>query len=92
MAHEVGVIALECVENERLIRLGNLIIRESPFVRQVHLGWECARIQTRHLGVQLQVHGFGGLNSQDEFVATDVFKNTGGDVLKLKSHFHLGVI
>ena len=92
MAHKVGVIALECVENESLVRLGDLIFHESPFVRQVHLGWECARVQTRHLGVQLQVHSFGGLNAQDELVATDVFENSRGDVLELESHFHLGVV
>lgn len=92
MAHKVGVIALERVEDERLVCLGDLIIHESPLVRQVHLGWECARVQTRRLGVQLQVHGFGRLNAQDELVATDVFENTRGDVLELNSHFHLGVI
>ncbi len=92
MAHKVGVIALECVEDERLVRLGDLVFRESPLVRQIHLGWQCARVQTRHLGVQLQVHGFGGLNAQDELVATDVFENTRGDVLELNSHFHFGVI
>ena len=92
VAYKVGVIALEGVEDKRLVRLGDLIVRETPLVRQVHLGWERARGQTRLLGVQLQVHGFGGLNAQNELVATDVFENTGGDVLKLKSHFHLGVI
>jgi hypothetical protein len=92
VAHKVGVIALERVEDERLVRLGDIVFHESPLVRQVHLGWECARVQTRHLAVQLQVHGFGGLNAQDKLVATDVFENTRGDILELHSHFHLGVI
>ncbi len=92
VAHKVGVIALECVEDERLVRLRDLIFHESPLVRQVHLGRQCARVQTRHLGVHLEVHGFRGLNAQDELVATDIFENTRGDILELNSHFHLGVI
>lgn len=92
VAHKVGVIALECVEDERLVRLGDLVFHESPLVRQVHLGRERARIQTGQLGVQLQVHSFGGLDAQDELVATDVFENTRGDVLELNSHFYLGVV
>jgi hypothetical protein len=86
------VIALEGVKDERLVRLGDLVVRETPLVRQVHLGRHSARVQTGHLGVQLQVHGFGGLNAQDELVARDVLENTRGDVLELNPHFHLGVI
>ena len=91
-AHEVGVIALESVEDERLVRLRDLWVRESPLVRQVHLGWYRAHPQTGLLGVQLQVHGLGGLNAQDKLVAPDVTENARGCILELNPHFHLSVV
>lgn len=92
MAHKVGVIALERVEDERLVSLGDLVVHESPLVRQVHLDRQSARVQTGRLGVQLQVHGFGGLDANDELVARDVLEDTRSDVLELNPHFHLGVV
>jgi hypothetical protein len=86
------VIAIERVEDERLVRLGDLWVRESPLVGQVHLGWYRAHPQTGLLGVQLQVHGLGGLNAQDELVAPDVTENARGGILELNPHFHLGVV
>ena len=92
VAHKVGVVALERVEEERLVRLGDLVIREPPLVRQVHLGRQRAHVQAGRLGVQLEVHGLGGLDAQDELVARDVLEDALRDVLELDAHFHFGLV
>ena len=92
VAHKVGVVALERVEEERLVRLGDLVVREPPLVRQVHLGRQRAHVQAGRLGVQLEVHGLGGLDAQDELVARDVLEDALRDVLELDAHFHFGLV
>jgi hypothetical protein len=42
---KVGVIALERVEYERFVRFGDLGIRETPLVGEVHLHRYRARVQ-----------------------------------------------
>ena len=86
------MIALDRVEDERLVRFGNLWVRKSPLVCQIHLGRYRAHLQTWLLGVQLQIHGLGGLNAQDELVARDVLEDARGGLLELNPHFHLAVI
>ena len=92
VAHKVGVVAVECVEDERLVRLRDLVVREPSLVRQVHVGRQRARVQAGHLGVHLEVHGLGRLDAQDEFVARDVLEDALRDVLELDSHFHFGLV
>jgi hypothetical protein len=92
VAHKVRVVALERVKNERLVRLWDLVVPEPSLVRQVHLGRHRARVQTGFLGVHLEVHGFGGLNTQDEFVARNVLEDALRDVLELDPDFHLGFV
>ena len=92
VTHKVGVVALERVEDERLVCLWDLVVREPSLVRQVHVGRQRAHVQARRLGVQLEVHGLGRLDAQDEFIARDVFENTLRDVLELDSHFHFGLV
>ena len=92
MTDKVGVIALERVENERLVRLGYLLVREPSLVRQVHLGRERTRVQAGPFGVQLEVHGLGGLDAQHELVARYVVEDALRDGLELDPHFHLGFV
>ena len=86
------MVTLERVEDERLVRLGDLIIGEPSLVRQVHFGGERACVEAGCLGIHLQVHGLGGLDAEDELVARDVFEDTLTDVLELDPHFHLGFV
>ena len=92
MAHKVRMVTLERVKDERLIRLWDLAVPESSLVRQVHLGRHRARVQTRRLGVHLEIHRLGGLDTQDELVARNVLEDALRDVLELDPHFHLGFV
>lgn len=92
MAHKVRVVTLERVENERLVCLWDLAVREPSLVRQVHLGRQRARVQAGRLGVHLEVHGLGGLDAQNELVARDVLEDPLRDVLELDPHFHFGLV
>lgn len=92
VAHKIRVVALERVTDERLVRLWDLVVSEPSLVRQVHLGRHRARVQTGLLGVHLEVHGLGGLDTQDELVTRDVLEDALRDVLELDPHFHLGFV
>lgn len=92
VTNEVGVVALERVKDERLVSLGDVHVRESPLVRQVHLGGDRTCVKTRQLRVQLQVHGLRGLNTDDEFVARDVLEDALRDILELNPDLHLGLV
>ena len=92
VADKVRVVTLECVEKERLVRLWDLVVREPSLVRQVHVGRQRARVQAGRLGVQLEVHGLGRLDAQNELVARDVFEDALRDVLELDPHFHFGLV
>lgn len=92
MAYKVRVVTFECVENERLVCLWDLVVREPSLVRQVHVGRQRACVQAGRLGVQLEVHGLGGLDAQNELVARDALEYALRDVLKLDPHFHFGLV
>ena len=86
------MVTLERVEDERLVRLRDLVISEPPLIRQVHFDGHRVRIQARNLCVHLQVHRLGGLDAEDELVARDVLEDTLSDVLELDPHFDLGFV
>lgn len=65
IADKVGVVTLERVKDERLVRLGDVCVREPPLVREVHFGRDRTRVETGHLRVELQIHGLGRLNTED---------------------------
>lgn len=92
MANKVGMIATQSVEDQRLVRLWDFRLREAPLIRQIHLGWDRPCVQTRRLGVHLQVHGFGGLDSDHKLVARNVLEDTLCDVLELDANFNLGFV
>lgn len=92
MPHKIRVVALQRVEDERLVRLGNLRVRKAPVVRQVHLGRYCARLQPGRLGVHLEVHRLRRLYADDELVARDVLEDALRHVLELDADFDFGLV
>ena len=65
VSYEIGVIALERIENKRLIRLWNFALRESAFISQVHVGGESTGLKPRGFGIDLDVYSLGGLDAED---------------------------
>lgn len=59
------MIALQRIQNQTLVRLGDLRLRKTLLVRQIHLCRDSPRIQPGRLGVQFQVNCFRGLNTND---------------------------
>ena len=86
------MVALEGVQDQSLVSLGDLCLGEPALVGQVQLGRDRPRDQARRLGVELHVDGLGGLDSDDQLVTGNVVKDAGGDVLVLDSDLHLGFV
>lgn len=86
------MIATKRVEDEGLVRLRDLDLREATLVRQVHLGRDRARVQARRLRVQLEVDGLGRLDADDELVAGDVLEDALRDVLELDPDLDLRLV
>ena len=86
------MISLQRVQDQTLVRLRDLRVREPPLIRQVHLRRDRQRLQTGRLCVQLEVDGFGGLDADDEFIPADVAEDTLGDVFELDTNLHLGFV
>ena len=89
---EVGVVALERIKDEGLVRLGDLRLQEAPLIREIHLRRDRARVQTRDLRVQLEVDRLRGLDADHELIARDVLEDALRDVLELDPDFDLGLI
>ena len=89
ITHKVGVVALEGVQDERLVRLRDLEVREAAAVGQVQLGHHRLHRQTRQLRVHLDVDRLVGLHPDDQLVAGDVLEDAGGDVAELDADFGL---
>lgn len=89
VTHKVRVVALQCVEDESLVGLGDLEVAEATAVGEVELGDGRLHAQAGELGVHLDVDGFVGLDADDELVAGNVFEYAGGDVLELDADFGL---
>jgi hypothetical protein len=92
ISHKVRVVALEGVQDQSLVSLGDLCLGEPALVSQVQLGRDRPRDQAGRLGVELHVDGLGGLDSDDELVTGNVVKDAGGDVLVLNSDLYLGFV
>ena len=86
------MIAAKRIEDEGLVRLGDLDLRKAPLVREVHLRWDRARVQTRCLRVDLEVDGLGGLNADNKLVTGDVLENALRDVLELDPDLNLRLV
>ena len=86
------MVTLQRVQDQAFVRLGDLRVRESLLVGQVHLSWDRERAQTGGLRVELQVNGFGRLNSHDELITADVGEDALCDVLELDPDIDLGFV
>jgi len=89
---KVGVVALESIQDQRLVSLGNLKVGESPAVGKIKLGNHSLHAETGQLRVHLDVHGFVGLDAEDELVTWDVLENARGYILELDANLDLGLI
>ena len=86
------MVTAKRVEDESLIRLGDLGVSEPALVREVHLRRDRARVQPGRLRVQLEVDRLRGLDADHELVARDVLEDALRDVLELDAHFDLGLV
>lgn len=89
ITHEVGVVALEGVQDQGLVGLGDLEVGEAAAVGQVQLGHHRLHGQTGKLGVHLDVDGLVGLDTDDQLVAGNVLENTRGHILELNADLSL---
>ena len=83
------MVALERIEDQALVRLGDLCVREAALVREVHLRRNCACIQTGGLRVEFQVDGLRRLDADHELVARNVLEDALGDILELDADLSL---
>ena len=86
---KVGVVALEGIENEGFVGLGNLQVREAATVGEIQLGNHGLHAQARELRVHLDVHTLVGLDADDKLVAGNVLENARGDILELNADLSL---
>lgn len=86
------MITLQRVQDQALVSLGDLRVREPPLVGQVHLRRDSACLETRSLGVELEVHSFSRLDAHDELVPADILEDALGDVFELNTDLDLGFI
>ncbi len=92
MAHKVGVVSAERVEDKCLVRLWDFCLKEAPFICQIHLRRDGARVQARRLGVQLQVDRLVWLDADDELIARDILEDALCDFLELDADLHLALV
>jgi hypothetical protein len=86
---KVGVVTLKGIEDERLVGLGDLEVRETTAVGEIQLGNHGLHAQARELRVHLDVHTLVGLNADDKLVAGNVLEDTRGNVLELNADLGL---
>lgn len=86
---EVAVVTLQGIQDQGLVRLGDLEVGETTAVGQVQLGDDGLHGQTGELGVHLDVDGFVGLNTDDELVTRNVLEDARGNVAELDTDLRL---
>ncbi len=89
VAHKVRVVALQRVEDERLVGLGDLEVREAAPVRQIELRHHRLHAEAWQLRVHLDVHALVRLHADDELVPRDVLEDARRDILELDAHLGL---
>jgi len=89
VTNKVGVVALECVQNQRLVGLWDLQVGETTAVGQVELGNNSLHAETWQLRVHLDVNTLVGLHSDDQLVAGNVLEDARSDVLELNANLGL---
>lgn len=89
ITNEVGVVTLEGIQDQGLIGLRDLEVREAAAVGQVQLGHYRLHGQTRQLRVHLDVDGLVGLDTDDQLVAGNILEDTRSHVLELDANLGL---
>ena len=89
ITNKVGVIALERIQDQGLVGLGDLEVGEAAAVGQVQLGHHRLHGQTGQLRVHLDIDGLVGLDTDDQLVTGDILEDTRGDVLELNTDLGL---
>ena len=89
---KVGVVTVECVEDESLVSLRNADLGEALLVGEVQVGRESSHLETGLLGVHLEVDGLVWLNTDDKLVTRNVVEETLWCVLELNANGHLGLV
>lgn len=89
VTNEVGVVPLERIEDQRLVGLWDLQIREAAAVSQVKLSHNSLHRQTRELGIHLDVDGLVGLDTDNKLISGNVLEDTRSDILELDTDLSL---
>jgi hypothetical protein len=89
ITNEVGVVTLEGIQDQGLIGLRDLEVREAAAVGQVQLGHYRLHGQTRQLRVHLDVDGLVRLDTDDQLVAGNILEDTRSHVLELDANLGL---
>lgn len=92
ISDKVGVITLQRIKDERLVRFGDLRVRKPPLICEVHLRRHGPRLQPWKLGVHLQVDGFGGLDTDHKLVTGNIFEDTLRDVFELDANLDFRLV
>lgn len=83
------MVALERIQDQRLVGLGNLEVGEAAAIGQVELGHHGLHGQTGQLGVHLDIHRLVGLDADDQLVARNILENARGDITELNADLGL---
>lgn len=86
---EIRVVALQSVQDQRLVGLRDLEIGEPPSVCEIKFGDDRLHAETGQLGVHLDVDALVGLYTNDKLVAWNVLEDTRGHILELDANLRL---
>jgi hypothetical protein len=76
-------------EENLLVSLGDLEVRESSLVSEIHFGRYSSHRKSRSLRIHLEVDCFSRLDTNDELVAGDLLEDTLSDILVLNTDLSL---
>lgn len=86
---KVGVVALQSIKDESLVRLWDLQVAETSSVCEVELSDGSLHAQSWQLAVHLDVYTLVWLDTDDELVSWDILEDSAGDVLELNADLGL---
>jgi len=92
VTHKVRMVALEGVEDESFVRLGDLRIGKSLRVGHVELDRDGTCGKARQFGVHFHINRFVRLNPEDELVSGDIGEDALNGILVLNPDLDLALI
>lgn len=92
VSHKVGVVSLERIEDERLVRLGDFSLCESLLVGEVKFDGDGTCSESGRFGVHLHVDCFGGLDPEHKLVSGNIVEDALDGVLELDSDFDFTLV